>query len=145
MATQPAPSRDRSTSLLRLQMPVFLGLRAASFLYYLSFILLWAAPARAQLQQPFVYTTGGGIATRNDSTGALTPTAASPLPVLGFPVVIDAKGRFLFAAGNDSIHMYQVDGLTGAYTEVPGSPFSSANTNGPILIATEPTGRTLGW
>jgi len=46
---------------------------------------------------------GGGIATRNDATGALTPTAASPLPVLGFPVVIDAKGRFLFAAGNDSI------------------------------------------
>jgi hypothetical protein len=63
---------------------------------------------------------------------------------LGFPVVIDAKGRFLFAAGNDSIHMYQVDALTGAYTEVPGSPFALANTNGPILIATEPTGTYLG-
>jgi hypothetical protein len=99
-------------------MPAFLRFRAASFLCYLSFILLWAAPAHAQLQQPFVYTTGGGIATRNDTTGALTPTAASPLPVLGFPVVIDAKGRFLFAAGNDSIHMYQVDALTGVYTEV---------------------------
>ena len=30
------------------------------------------------------------------------------------------------------------------YTEVSGSPFASANTNGPILIATEPTGTYLG-
>jgi hypothetical protein len=27
--------------------------------------------------------------------------------VLGFPAVLDAKGRFLFAGGNNSIHMYQ--------------------------------------
>jgi hypothetical protein len=46
--------------------------------------------------------------------------------VLGFPAVLDAKGRFLFAAGNNSIHMYQVDSVTGSYTEVPGSPFASA-------------------
>src|SRR3984957_8258977 len=38
---------------------------------------------------------------------------ASPLAVLGFPAVLDAKGRFIFAAGNDSIHMYQVDSVTG--------------------------------
>ncbi len=103
-------------------------------------LLLLAASARAQLQQPFVYTTGGAIATRNDTTGALAPTAASPLQILGFPVVIDAKGRFLFAAGNDSVHMFQVDAATGSYTEVPNSPFASANTNGPMLLATEPTG-----
>ena len=40
--------------------------------------------------------------------------------------------------------MYQVDAQTGSYAEVPGSPFASANTNGPILIATEPTGTYLG-
>jgi hypothetical protein len=62
-----------------------------------------ATSASAQLQQPFVYTTGGAIATRNDATGVLTPTPASPLAVLGFPAVLDAKGRFLFAAGNNSI------------------------------------------
>jgi hypothetical protein len=125
-------------------MPPILTVHGGPFLLCLAFMLGCVVPTHAQLQQPFVYTTGGGIATRNDSTGALTPTAASPLPVLGFPVVIDAKGRFLFAAGNDSIHMYQVDAVTGSYAEVPGSPFASANTNGPILIATEPTGAYLG-
>ena len=39
--------------------------------------------------------------------------------------------------------MYQVDSVTGSYTEVPGSPFASANTNSPTLIATEPTGAYL--
>ena len=68
---------------------------------------------------------------------------APPLAIVGFPAVIDAKGRFLFAAGNDSIHMYQVDATTGNYTEVTGSPFFSGNTNGPVLLATEPTGAYL--
>jgi hypothetical protein len=36
-----------------------------------------------QLQQPFVYITGGAIAIRNDATGVLAPTSASPLAVLG--------------------------------------------------------------
>jgi hypothetical protein len=56
---------------------------------------------------------------------------------------MDAKGRFLFAAGNDSIHMYQVDATTGSYTEVFGSPFASGNTNDPVLLATKPTGSYL--
>jgi hypothetical protein len=68
-----------------------------------------ADSANAQLQQPFVYTTGGAIATRDYATGVLAPTSVSPLAVLGAPAVLDAKGRFLFAAGNNSIHMYQVD------------------------------------
>lgn len=102
-----------------------------------------AGSANAQLQQPFVYTTGGAIATRDDATGVLAPTSASPVAILGFPAVLDAKGRFLFAAGNSSIHMYQVDSVTGSYTEVPGSPFASTNTNSPTLIATEPTGTYL--
>jgi len=79
----------------------------------------------------------------NDATGVLAPTSASPLAVLGFPAVLDAKGRFIFARGNNSIHMYQVDSVTGSYTEVPGSPFALANTNSPTLIATEPTGANL--
>ncbi|MEQ1352809.1 MAG: choice-of-anchor D domain-containing protein [Candidatus Acidiferrum sp.] len=39
--------------------------------------------------------------------------------------------------------MYQVDSATGSYTEVAGSPFASAFTNGPTLLATEPTGTYL--
>ncbi len=105
--------------------------------------MVFASAARAQLQQPFVYMTGGAVATRNDASGALTLTSGSPLPTAGFPAVIDAKGRFLFAGGNNSIRMYRV-ATTGLYTEVTGSPFASANTNGPILLATEPTGTYLG-
>jgi hypothetical protein len=116
---------------------------AARICLLLAVLLVLASSARAQLQQPFVYTTGGAIATRNDATGVLAPTSASPLAVLGSPAVLDAKGRFLFAGGNNSIHMYQVDSVTGSYTEVPGSPFASANTNSPALIATEPTGAYL--
>jgi hypothetical protein len=109
----------------------------------LTVLLVLAGFANAQLQQPFVYTTRGAIATRNDATGVFTPTSASPLAVLGFPAVLDVKGRFLFAAGNNGIHMYQVDSVTGSYTEVPGSPYASTNTNNPILLATEPTGAFL--
>jgi hypothetical protein len=116
---------------------------AARICLFLAVLLVLAGSANAQLQQPFVYTTGGAIATRNDATGVLAPTSASPLAVLGFPAVLDAKGRFIFARGNNSIHMYQVDSVTGSYTEVPGSPFALANTNSPTLIATEPTGANL--
>jgi hypothetical protein len=90
-----------------------------------------------------VYTTGGAIATSNDNTGVLSPTSASRLALLGFPAVLDVEGRFLFAAGSNSIYMYQVDSVTGSYTEVHGSPFASANTNTPVLLATEPTGSYL--
>ncbi len=108
------------------------------------FVTFFATPTQAQLQQSFVYTSGGAIATRNDQSGAVTPVSGSPLLPLGFPVVIDAKARFLFAAGNNSIHMYRVDAFTGIYSEVSNSPFASANTKSPILIATEPTGTYLG-
>jgi hypothetical protein len=133
---QSGPPRlsPRSNVSPRCRTPIALAVLAASF---------GAFPVRAQLQQPFVYTTGGAVAIRNDSTGTLAPTSASPLSILGFPAAMDTKGRFLFAAGNNSIHMYQVDATTGSYTEVFGSPFASGHTNGPVLLATEPTGSYL--
>jgi hypothetical protein len=118
------------------------ALRLAVFFVFTAAVL-FVTNAGAQLQQPLVYGTGGAIAIRNDASGTLTPTADSPLAVLGFPAVIDAKGRFIFAAGNDSVHMYEVDSVTGAYTEVSGSPFASATSNSPMLLATEPTGTYL--
>jgi hypothetical protein len=45
-------------------------------------------PRARSSSKPFVYATGGAIATRNDSTSTLTPI---PAPVLGFPAVIEAK------------------------------------------------------
>ena len=96
----------------------------------------------AQLQQGFVFTAAGAVATRNDLTGTLTPVPASPfLPAAGGPpLAIDAKGRFLFSAGTNSIRMFQVNSGTGAYTETTSSPFASPHTIAPIFIATEPTG-----
>jgi hypothetical protein len=133
----------RSHTARGLSPRVSLSSNAGRICLFLTGLLVLASSASAQLQQPFVYTTGGAIATRDDATGMLAPTLASPLAVLGFPAVLDAKGRFLFAAGNNSIHMYQVDSVTGSYTEVRDSPFRTTNTNNPILIATEPTGTYL--
>src|ERR1700676_5136043 len=133
----------RSHTARGLSPRVSLSSNAGRICLFLTGLLVLASSASAQLQPPFVYTTRGAIATRDDATGVLAPTSASPLAVLGFPAVLDAKGRFLFAAGNTSIHMYQVDSVTGSYTEVPGSPFASANTNSPTLIATEPAGSYL--
>ena len=124
----------RSHTARGLSPRVSLSSNAGRICLFLTVLLLLASSANAQLQQPFVYTTGGAIATRDDATGMLAPTLASPLAVLGFPAVLDAKGRFLFAAGNNSIHMYQVDSVTGSYTEVRDSPFHTTNTNNPILL-----------
>ena len=103
---------------------------------------------RAQFQQPLVFSSAGAVATRNDQTGALTPVAGSPFlntsqaPACSF--TIDVQGRFLFALGTNSIHMYQItDSTTGAYQEVLNSPFASQNTNQPQFIAVEPTGQYI--
>lgn len=107
----------RSHTTRGLSPPVRPSSIAGRICLYLTAILILAPHVNAQLQQPFVYTTGGAIATRDDATGVLAPTSFSPLAVLGFPAVLHAKGRFLFAAGNNSIHMYQVDSVSGSYTE----------------------------
>ncbi|HMD39890.1 MAG TPA: choice-of-anchor D domain-containing protein [Candidatus Acidoferrum sp.] len=104
--------------------------------------------ARAQLQQPFVFSSGGAVAVRNDQTGALTPVSNSPFltpsqaPASGF--TIDVQGRFLFAIGTNSIRMFQItDSTTGAFQEVCDSPFASPTTNQPMFIAVEPTGQYI--
>jgi hypothetical protein len=100
--------------------------------------------ARAQLQQPLVFSSAGAVASRNDQTGALTPVAGSPFTPANQPLVLDVQGRFLFAIGTDSIHMYAItDSTTGAYQEVTGSPFASSFTNQPAFIAVEPTGQFI--
>src|SRR6266852_9430335 len=82
-------------------------------------LFLYSIPARAQLQQPFVFTVnpanplGIAVYTRNDLTGILTPVPGSPFPSKE-PVnvmTLDFKGRFLFTASfNPSkISMFTVD------------------------------------
>ena len=107
---------------------------------------LYAPPSRAQLQQNLVYSPGGAVAVRNDQTGALSPVSGSPFSSsASSPFTLDVQGRFLFAPGNNSIHMFQItDSTTGAYQEVePGSPFASTFTNDPVFIGVEPTGNYI--
>src|SRR5260370_32621722 len=73
-------------------------------LAFLIALFLHSVPARAQLQQPFVFTVNPvnplsiAVYTRNDLTGVLTPIPGSPFPSKE-PVnviTLDFKGRFLF-------------------------------------------------
>jgi hypothetical protein len=126
--------RPRSTTVLRL----------ARFSLAAFAIFLAAGQARAQFQQPLVFSSGGAVMVRDDTTGVLTPTAGSPFPATNTTLTIDIKGRYLFGIGVNSIHMYAItDATAGAYQEVANSPFASLNTNEPIFIAVEPTGNYI--
>lgn len=108
------------------------------------FTLTCSNLVQAQFARSLVFSTGGAVALRNDQTGALTPVAGSPFLTNGSTITLDAKARFLFTPGANSIHMFQItDSTTGAYQEVPNSPFASPDTNGPFFLAVEPTGAFL--
>ena len=110
----------------------------------LDFAALTVPAADAQLQQPLVFSSAGAVASRNDQTGLLTPVAGSPFTGANQSLVIDVQGRYLFAIGASSIHMYEItDPTTGAYQEVANSPFASSVTNQPAYIAVEPTGQFI--
>jgi hypothetical protein len=103
-----------------------------------------ATPVCAQLQQPFVFSSAGAVASRNDQTGDLAAVAGSPYTTAGTTLTLDVQGRYLFAPGTNSIHMYAItNSATGAYQEVANSPFASPNTNQPLFIAVEPTGNFI--
>src|SRR5580698_7985318 len=107
-------------------------LRTLIILAALALAALSVPATHAQLQQPLVFSSAGAVASRNDQTGALTPVAGSPFTAANQSLVIDVQGRYLFAIGPSSIHMYQItDATTGAYQEVANSPFASSVTNQP--------------
>ncbi len=125
-----------------------LSLRTTSYLKTriilsaLAFAALIIPAAHAQLQPPLVFSSAGAVASRNDQTGLLTPVAGSPFTAANQTLEIDVQGRYLFAIGTSSIHMYEINNpTTGAYQEVANSPFASSVTNQPAYIAVEPTGQ----
>ena len=139
MAARPvSPLRLRAPSLAR----AHTLLNALRSLVPLCAILICSNLAQAQFQQPFVFSSGGAVMTRNDQTGVLTPVSGSPFAPASFQA-LDVQGRFLFGVGTNSIHMYQVNSTTGAYSEVPNSPFASLHTNQPAFLAVEPSGKYL--
>ncbi len=139
MATQPVFG-PLSCEASRVHIPIYSNAPRSVLLFCA--LLVCAHSACAQFQQPFVFSTGGAVMTRNDQTGVLTPVQGSPYAAATFQT-LDAQGRFLFGLGTNSIHMYQVDATTGAFADVPHSPFASSNTNQPVFIAVEPTGQYL--
>jgi hypothetical protein len=110
--------------------------------WLLALLFFCSISAQAQFQQPFVFSTAGAVLTRNDQTGVLTPAQGSPYAAAQFQT-LDVQGRFLFGVGTNSIHMYQVNSSTGAFSEVPTSPFASPNTNQPLFITVESTGQYI--
>jgi len=134
----PLLTRDSSRRRIGPKSFLFKFLALASLNFFCSNL------AQAQLPQPLVFSSGGAVLLRNDQTGLLTPTNGSPFPPAGQLLTIDVQGRFLFSPGVNSIHMFQItDATTGAYQEVPHSPFASPNTNSPAFIAVEPTGQFI--
>lgn len=110
--------------------------------WLLALLFFCSISAHAQFQQPFVFSSAGAVLTRNDQTGLLTPVQGSPYAAAQFQT-LDVQGRFLFGVGTNSIHMYQVNSSTGAFSEVPTSPFASPNTNQPLFITVESTGQYI--
>jgi hypothetical protein len=116
-------------------------------------LILFSIPARAQLQQPFVFAVDPvnsrtiDVFTRNDLTGVLTRVAGSPFPSKESVNVmtIDFKGRFLFTASYNpsNVSMFTIDPNTGALQEVTNSPFASTATNQPVFLSAESSGQFL--
>jgi 6-phosphogluconolactonase (cycloisomerase 2 family) len=76
------------------------------------------------------------------NTGVLAPISGSPFTDAGFPnaVVVDASGRFLYAANNttNDVSAFAIDYSTGKLTPLPGSPFFSGS--GPRSMTLDASG-----
>jgi 6-phosphogluconolactonase (cycloisomerase 2 family) len=140
-------AQKRDSSSISCKLPGFLSknyLKALIILCAVFSATAFGPCARAQFQQPLVFSSAGAVAVRNDQTAALSAVSGSPFTAANQSLTIDVQGRFLFAIGTSSIHMYQItDSTTGAYQEVANSPFASPVTNQPAYIAVEPTGQYI--
>lgn len=140
-----AQKRDFRANFRKVPCPRTGNYRNALIILSALFSITVSTPsAVAQFQQPLVFSSAGAVAVRNDQTGALIAANGSPFTPANQSLTIDVQGRFLFAVGTSSIHMYEItDSTTGAYQEVANSPFASSVTNQPAFIAVEPTGQYI--
>ena len=122
-----AQKRDFRANFRKVPCPRTGNYRNALIILSALFSITVSTPsAVAQFQQPLVFSSAGAVAVRNDQTGALIAANGSPFTPANQSLTIDVQGRFLFAVGTSSIHMYEItDSTTGAYQEVANSPFAS--------------------
>ncbi|HSC45180.1 MAG TPA: choice-of-anchor D domain-containing protein [Candidatus Acidoferrum sp.] len=117
-----------------------------------AFVCAFVVP-RAQAQsssQERVYGAASSTTTtavlpaysKDSSSGALSLLPGAPFPdrLEGGLVAIDGQGKFLFVLNpvSDNIAMFQIDGSTGALSEVPNSPFAAGPTVNPNLAPSLP-------
>src|SRR6267378_2611457 len=79
-------------------------------------------------------------------TGALAVPPA-PLAALSFnsaSAAADPLGPFIYSLQQDGIHGFLIDSLTGALSEVPGSPFGGTVAQGMIVITGAPVQAVSG-
>lgn len=121
------------------------------FLAFLAFSGMAAPPVRAQSpQQQRVYASGGTAVygfTKDATTGNLAPAPGSPYNerIGGHALAIDPLGRFLSVLNPNAnnVSVFAIDQLSGALTEVTGSPFSAADAVMPQVLAAGPSGNFL--
>lgn len=112
-----------------------------------------SADLREVLADPngkFIFTndlTGGRIfAFLIEGGASLSPVSGSPftVPANGQPVnlIMGSTGKFLYAPlFSGGIAGFAINGSTGAFSEIPGSPFPTSSQ--PFALATDPLGKFL--
>jgi 6-phosphogluconolactonase (cycloisomerase 2 family) len=81
----------------------------------------------------FVYVANESFGTVSAFNAGLVPVAGSPFRMQGRPrsVVSDPTGRFLYVANiGRGVSALTIDGITGALSEIAGSPFPAPGTIG---------------
>jgi len=110
----------------------------------------------------FVYTTNPGLGTITAftfSNGVLTKVPGSPFPSLpgggggAFGLAVDESERFLYVANPSApnpllgtagnVSGFNIDPVTGALSQILGSPFTSTAGSGPTVLTVDPSGRFL--
>jgi len=82
----------------------------------------------------------------NPTTGVLTPTSPATFGVNGdsmpFGITIDPTSTHVYTANARSISAFKIDSVSGALSEVPGTPVSAGN-EAPQTLTVTPNGKFL--
>jgi 6-phosphogluconolactonase len=82
----------------------------------------------------------------NPRTGVLAPTSPAAFPITGdnqpFGIAVDPSSTHVYTANTASISAFRIDQVTGALSNVPGTPVATGNVE-PQDLALTPNGKIL--
>jgi DNA-binding beta-propeller fold protein YncE len=85
--------------------------------------------------------------TINAATGVLTPTTPAAFPITGdsqpFGIVVDRTSSHVYTTNFNSISAFKIDPISGALSDVPGTPVLFAKEIQPQSLTLSPDGRFL--